>query len=185
MTMTTKRSLPKYFTLDELRIILSDSAKDFDYDSWFLCFILARTGARISELLKVKLSDIDFSAKTIKFETLKREHHVRYVPVKAEVLAAIGERIARRSLYKNDYLFKIARKTAYNRVKKLCEYAGLGDERAHPHTFRHTYAIINLAQGVPVTVVQEWLGHANILNTLIYTRILAQHSKQFAENIQW
>jgi integrase/recombinase XerC len=63
--------------------------------------------------------------------------------------------------------------------------AEIEKERSHPHSFRHTYAIVNLAQGVPVTVVQEWLGHANILNTLIYTRILAQHSKGFAEQVQW
>lgn len=193
VAVSQKQNTIKYFTLDELRQILSLVNKEYDYVSWFLCLALSRTGARISELLQVKVSDIDFTAKVIKVITLKRRQKgdkkannpLRYIPIQSDFVGAIGEWIARQELSKNDYLFTFGRKMAHIRIKKLCKAAYMDEERSHPHTFRHSYAIVNLIQGVPVTVLAEWLGHANILNTLIYTRIIAQHSQGFAEQVQW
>lgn len=178
--------VPKYFTLDEVRQILNPIQKQENYKPWFFFFFLVRTGARVSEALKVRVSDIDFSNKVIQIQTMKRPGNpVRSVPIKDDFVGAIGEYIAREGLLRESRLFKFHRVTAYLYVRNLCHAAGITDDRAHPHTCRHTFAIVNLAQGVPVTVVQEWLGHANILNTLIYTRILAQHSRGFAEQVNW
>lgn len=85
------RKIPKYITLDETRLLLSSRLKETDYVSWFLCLMLLRTGARVSELLSVRLGDVDYNNRTIRIVTAKRETHERFVPVQADVLASIGE----------------------------------------------------------------------------------------------
>ncbi len=164
--------------------------------SWFLCLMLLRTGARISELLAVCLGDVDYNNQTIRFVTQKRESHERFVPVQTDVLAAIGEWItlqaqSGRTITRKDRLFSFGRIMAFLRVREAFKLTGIektdgkGKSNAHPHTLRHTFAVVNLAQGVPVTVLAEWLGHASIQNTLIYTRILAHHSRHWVEQVRW
>lgn len=190
------RKIPKYITLDESRALLSDRLKDNNYISWFLCLMLLRTGARVSELLAVRLGDVDYNNRTIRIVTKKRQSHERFVPVQTDVLAAVGEWItiqaqSGRTITRNDRLFNFGRTMAFLRVKEAFRVAKIekdddkGKSNAHPHTLRHSYAIVNLAQGVPITTVSEWLGHSSIQNTLVYTKIIAQHSRHWAEQVQW
>ena len=76
------------------------------------------------------------------------------------------------SLFDNDLIFPYSRVTAFRRVKKACALAGLDDDRAHPSTFRHSFAIHLLRNGVPVTMVQRLLGHSSIENTAIYLAVV-------------
>jgi site-specific recombinase XerD len=133
---------------------------------------------------------------TIRIITEKRQSHDRFVPVQADVLAAIGEWIstqaqAGRTIACKDRLFAFGRTMAFLRVREAFQSTGIGktddkgESNAHPHTLRHTFAVISLAQGVPIIVLAEWLGHASIQNTLIYTKIIAQHSRHWAGQVQW
>jgi len=196
MARMSFRKIPKYLTLDEARSLVSPLLKEADYVSWFLCLLLLRTGARISELLSVHLGDVDFNNRTMRIITEKRTSHERFVPVQDDVLAAIGEWItlqaqAGQAITRRDRLFSFGRTTAFLRVREAFHITGIakaadkGRSNAHPHTLRHSFAVINLAQGVPITVLAEWLGHASIQNTLIYTKIIAQHSRHWAEQVRW
>ena len=80
-------------------------------------------------------------------------------------------------------MFDFQRNHAHRLVRKACELAGIDDERAHPHTFRHSYAIVCLTNGVPITTVRRWMGHRDLMSTLIYTEILAQDSKHFIDQV--
>lgn len=196
LARVTSRKIPKYLTLDEARSLVSPLLKDDNYISWFLCLLLLRTGARISELLSIRLGDVDYNNRTIRIITEKRQSHERFIPVQTDVLAAVGEWItlqaqSNRTITRKDRLFNFGRTMAFLRVREAFKNANIekkddkGKSNAHPHTLRHTFAVINLAQGVPITVLAEWLGHASIQNTLIYTKIIAQHSKHWAEKVQW
>ena len=71
-------------------------------------------------------------------------------------------------------------------LREVCLYlSGIDDERAHPHTWRHTFAVNCIIQGVPVTVLREWLGHRDITKTLIYTQILAQDTRTFMDGVRF
>lgn len=126
--------LPKYLTLDEARTLVSPRLKDENYVSWFLCFMLLRTGARISELPSVRLGGIDFNNVTVRIITEKRESHERFVPVQADVLAAIGEWItlqahAGRIINRRDKLFSFGRTTAFLRVREAFHITGIEKRR--------------------------------------------------------
>lgn len=177
--------LPKYFTNNEVRMILCDGLHDKRYNAYFLCLFLWRTGCRISEALKVTVADLDMMNKVVRIHTLKRKNHVRFVPLQTEFIGEIAIWINQHQLGRADKLFPIDRKTGYNWVSAACENAYAGDERNHPHTLRHSFAVNCLTQGVPITTVQNWLGHADLGKTLIYTQLVAADTRVFMEGVRF
>ncbi len=178
------KSLPKYFTSDEARRIL-DNLKEQDYDCFFLSLFLWNTGLRISEALSVTVADIDLIGKALRVTTLKRKGHIRVLPLQNGFIGELALWINVKGLKRDDSLFQMSRKTAYNYIKYSCNLSGIEDERCHPHTWRHTFAVNCIIQGVPVTVLREWLGHRDITKTLIYTQILAQDTKVFMDGVRF
>jgi integrase len=185
LSQALSKPLPKYFNQDEIRSILSEELRQEDYCSWFLCLFLWNTGLRVSEALSVKVEDIDLMGRVLTVRTLKRQNHIRVIPLQNGFVGEISLWINQQTLKRKDFLFSFNRITAFNKVRKACRLAGLNDDRDHPHTFRHSFAINCIVQSVPVTVLREWLGHRDITKTLIYTQILAQDSRVFMENVRF
>ena len=185
LAIAMNRSLPKYFTKDEIRMILSDRLKQYEPKAYLLTLFLWRTGLRISEALSVKVSDIDFTNKLITVNTLKRNNHVRIIPLQSDLLGELAVYITTNSITRTQLLFDITRKTGYNWIQLACLSANYNDERCHPHTLRHSYAVNLISQGVPITVVQDLLGHADITKTLIYTKLLGSDVRAFMEHVSF
>lgn len=177
--------LPKYYNGNEVRMVLSDSLREKHYNAYFLCLFLWRVGCRISEALNVSVADLDLVNKVVRICTLKRKNHVRFVPLQTEFIGEIAIWINQHYLARADKLFNIDRKTGYNWVAFACKNAFPSDERNHPHTFRHSFAVNCLTQGVPITTVQNWLGHADLGKTLIYTQLIAADTRVFMDNIRF
>lgn len=185
LSRTFSRTLPKYFTAEEVNLILTDSLKEKKYKAYFLCLFLWNTGVRVSEALSVRVKDINLMGRTMRVDTLKRNNHERVIPLQTGFVGEIALWINQNGLKRDDRLFDFSRRTAFNLVRSACSQAGISDDRCHPHTFRHSFAVNCLLQGVPITVLQEWLGHRDISKTLIYTKILAHDSRQFIEGVKF
>jgi site-specific recombinase XerD len=179
------KPLPKYFSQDEVQQLLCEELRRADYTAWFMCLFLWNTGMRVSEALSVRVADIDLRARALKVKTLKRRDHTRVIPLQNSFVGEVSIWINEKALKRKGKLFSFNRVTAFNKTKKACEFARLNDERGHPHTFRHSFAVNCIMHGVPITVLREWLGHRDITKTLIYTQILAQDSREFMENVRF
>ncbi|MCG2722288.1 MAG: site-specific integrase [Thermodesulfovibrionales bacterium] len=185
ISMAFHRPVPKYFSNEEIQRILSEELRGHHYKQFFFCLFLWNTGVRVSEALSVRLEDIDLMGKVLRVSTLKREGHTRAIPLQNGFLGELALWINQKQLKRGDRLFLFNRKTAYNHVHQACTVAGIQDERCHPHTFRHSFAVNCILHGVPVTVLREWLGHRDITKTLIYTQILAHDSRVFMEQVRF
>jgi integrase len=185
--ITFAKELPPYFTKPEVDQILANLWQKQKLRDYLLVLLLWQTGARISELLSVKVSDIDFFNATIKLQTLKRKIRTeRVLPLKSQTLGILALYINQCGLQREDRIFKISRQQAFRIVKKAVLEVFPGDtKRAHPHVFRHSFAIYALSSGIPITVVRSWLGHRNIISTLIYTQALAQDTRRFFELLEF
>jgi integrase len=185
--ITFAKELPPYFTKPEVDQILANLWQKQKLRDYLLVLLLWQTGARISELLSVKVSDIDFFNATIKLQTLKRKIRTeRVLPLKPQTLGIIALYINQFGLQRDDRIFKISRQQAFRIVKKAVLEVFPGDtKRAHPHVFRHSFAIYALSSGIPITVVRSWLGHRNIISTLVYTQALAQDTRRFFELLEF
>jgi integrase/recombinase XerC len=187
LAITLAKELPLYFTKPEVDQILSTLWQKQKLRDYLLVLLLWQTGARISELLSVKVSDIDFFNATIRLPTLKRKIRTeRVIPVKPQTLGLFALYINQFGLQRDDKIFNISRQQAFRIVKKAVLEVFPGDtKRAHPHVLRHSFAVYALSQGVPITVVRSWLGHRNITSTLVYTQALAQDTRKFFELLEF
>ena len=95
-------------------------------------------------------------ARAMRRRTLKRKDgHIRTLPLQPSFMGELAICINQKQLKRSDRIFGVTRRTAHTWVKKACHLAGIVDERGHPHTLRHAFAINCLLQEVPITVLKE------------------------------
>lgn len=166
---------PKYLKPEQIHAIISNAQKD-RYKTLFL--LLWSTGARISEALALKVEDVDWGMKQIRFITEKRRGKAeRLVPVGTELLGQLATYIQTAKLGSQDRLFKMTPVAVHKELKLICRKAGLPGW-IHAHTFRHSFAINCLTQGVTINTVKELMGHANVETTMIYLKIFQPDIKE-------
>ena len=140
--------------------------------------VMYSSGLRITELLNLKLKQINFERGMVKI--VGKGNKERIVPIGDYALEYLYKYIndgRRKNMNKNsDYLFlnrygePVSRVYFFLQVKKYAKQAGIEVEIS-PHTLRHCFATHMLENGAELRAVQEMLGHTNIATTQIYTNI--------------
>lgn len=172
----------KYLTAEERDRFLSAAAADAIEVDLF-CQTLALTGCRLSEALALRVEHIDVAVGVVTFETLKRRSlspiH-RQVPVPRHLLIALVD-LGRR--HPTGRLWTWHRQTAWRRVSVVMTASGVTGPQAISRGLRHGFAIHALQNGVPLNLVQKWLGHAHISTTAIYANATGPEERAFAERL--
>lgn len=176
------QNLPKYLNNDQVSGLLSAPDKNTpagSRDSAMLEFLYA-TGLRVSELCKVRVSDVELNLGYVRVLGKGNKH--RLVPVGASALSAVADYLAsgRPALLKrrsSPYLFVTSRGGAMTRQAfwKLLRRHGINAGISHdltPHVLRHTFATHLLEGGADLRSVQTMLGHADISTTQVYTHVM-------------
>jgi len=144
-----------------------------------------RTGIRVSELIGIKVSDIDFEGRAIliKIQKQRRDGKTverrRLVPIDQGTLDMVKEYFEWRKQfpYKGDLLFPITRQRVDQIYWKLGRRAGIkeiGDpavskhRKLHPHHLRHSFAIHCIKRGMSIERLQKILGHQSPTTTSVY-----------------
>ena len=153
--------------------------------------LLYATGLRVSELVALRLTDVNLNAGYL-LTTGKGEKE-RLVPVGLAARSALEEYLAhaRSALARNrdnHYLFlsrlgdRMTRQAFWNIIKKRAFEAGI---RANisPHTLRHSFATHLLENGADLRSVQMMLGHADLSTTQIYTHITRERLKRLHQEL--
>ena len=128
------------------------------------------TGMRLSELLNISTSDIDFNNSQIK--VLGKRSKERLIPLTYNLLEDLRSYIKRFNL--NQYLFvdeknnKLYSKKIYRLVNKYISKVSSLKKRS-PHVLRHSFATHMLNNGADINAIKEILGHVNLSATQIYT----------------
>jgi integrase len=174
--------LPKYFTRDEIARLLLACDRPRDR---LILRTMWETGVRVSELLSLTSSSIDFAGEALRVVTLKRHGHMRAVPIRPALLGELARHIAAGGIAADRRLFGITRQRVHQIVRRAAGIAGLPADRAHPHTIRHSFAIACVLARVPVLVLAEWLGHASLSATLVYTKILCADSRRYLGDVDF
>jgi site-specific recombinase XerD len=150
----------------------------------FLMLLLYHTGARVQELLDIRLRDIH-QGKSPTITLHGKGSKVRSVPLRDTTALHLKEYLKLfhpdESMISKQYLFFTKRDGAKKRmtednVRRLVRKYGAQAQLAcleipdnvHPHLFRHSRAMHLYQNGVDLTLVSQWLGHKNLETTLIY-----------------
>ena len=148
---------------------------------------LAWTGARVSEVLALTPRAFQIERSLIAIETLKRRRWcVREVPVPPELMHALAQHFTLAEAQRDQNrsgarLWPMSRVTAWRIVKTVMRAAGVTGPSACPKGLRHAFGVGALQAGVPITLVQRWLGHARLSTTAIYVDASGPEEAAFAQ----
>ena len=178
-TPKQEKYLPISMSEDEVERLLSspNSNRIIERRDKAMIEILYATGMRISELVNLKLTDVDFNRSVLKvFGKGSKERLVPYGEKAAEALD-IYLRDRKRSDSKNVFLSnrgsQITRGAFWQRIKIYIKLENLKSSIS-PHTLRHAFATHLLNRGADLRSVQILLGHSDLSTTQIYTHIAKQ-----------
>ena len=174
--------LPDTLSFEDVNRLIAVIKNDTDLGRRNHCMVevLYGCGLRVSELIDLKISNINFKESYLKVEG--KGDKSRFVPMASFTSKLIKDYIRDiRSKYKinkkcEDILFLNSRGSAMSRVivfiiiKELTEKAGI-NKKISPHTFRHSFATHLLQNGADLRYIQEMLGHSSITTTEIYTHL--------------
>ncbi len=172
-------TLPKFLEYADIEKLLDSLTLDTPYETRNKAMFetLYATGVRVSELMKIKISNYNSLESIIKIEG--KGNKERIVILNESARNAIEEYIAsaRNKLTKHDtcYLFlnshgnALSRQGFYRILKMKANLVGI--ESISPHQFRHSIATHMIENGADLRSVQELLGHSDISTTEIYTHL--------------
>ncbi len=185
------KKLPKYLTMDEINKLLDiDLKKPIDYRNKAMLEVLYATGMRISELLDLKLSNIDFDEDIVK--VMGKGSKERIIPLSDVTIKYLKEYIDEQRSFilktrQSDYLFvnyngsRMSRQGFFKILKELAQKCNITKEIS-PHIIRHSFATHLLNNGADLRVIQELLGHENITTTEIYSHVSNEKIKEDYQN---
>ncbi len=177
-----EKKLPKFIYYNDLLEIINESSKDKDgVRDRLIIEMLYATGVRVSELINIKINDIDFNnRRIIVLGKGNKERIVYYGEYAEEVLKEYMKTHERKN---HNYLFVNSRggKLTDRGVRYIIDnIMSKLSVKTHvtPHVLRHTFATDMLNNGCDIKVVQELLGHSSLKATEIYTHVTNEHLKK-------
>ena len=185
------KTIPSVLSKEEVDILLNiDLIDKFSYRNKAMIELMYATGLRVSELVNLKLNDIDLQISILK--TMGKGNKERQIPIGeyATSIVTLYLHKARPLFLKHrhsEYLFitnqgtKMTRGQFYRLLHVIAKKRGITTPFS-PHTLRHSFASHLLDNGADLRSIQEMLGHSNISSTQIYTHVSKESLKRDYKN---
>ncbi len=180
-----EKKIPDVLTREEVKKLFQVAIND---KSKLMISMLYACGFRVSELVNLKIKDLQFEEKTGHVKSGKGKKD-RMFNIPGFLFEEIKERAEKQKEFNKEYLFtspvtgtKLTTRNIQKIVEKLAEKAGIKKE-VHPHTLRHSFATHLLESGTDIRKIQELLGHADLSTTQIYTHISTEELKKIKSPI--
>jgi Site-specific recombinase XerD len=168
------KRLPKFITYDELNRLLENAD---NYRDKLIIKFLFYTGVRVSELIKIKKSDIIFEEGFVK--VYGKGGKERIVPIPKELLNELKDYINK---INTENIFPLSSRQVERIIKNIAKKAGI-NKKVTPHVLRHSLATTLLSKGVDIRYIQEILGHSSLNITQIYTHVVPNQLKEIYQKI--
>ena len=175
------KRLPKVMTVEEINAILNQNLTEIQS---VILELLYGCGLRVSELVNLKVSDIDIKSKYL--QCIGKGSKERIVPLGKKAVSALNKFLPKRDFSVKKYNLKTKNLLINNEGRQLTRqdvYTFISEQgkKIHkhisPHTLRHSFATHLLENGADLRVVQELLGHSNVSTTQLYTHISKKRLK--------
>ena len=169
----SKKRLPVFIEEDQIASLLNEVQFEEGFvgqRNKLIIELFYVTGIRLSELINIKISDVDFNNQSIK--VLGKRNKERIIPLSSNVVNDLNIFIENNQ--QNKYLFtnlegeKLYNKLVYRLVNKYIGEISSVNKKS-PHILRHTFATHMLNNGADINAIKELLGHANLSATQVYT----------------
>lgn len=181
LSLYTAAGQRKYLSADERRRFLDAALTCSRRDQGVLGATIALTGCRISEALALTPLSFDAAEGFVAIRCLKKRSKsavIRQVPVPSWLIEAVH---GLGTPSPTSRIWQFSRCRAWQLVKMTMGVAGIG---SGPHAtakgLRHGFGLHAVRCGVPVNLVQRWLGHARLETTAIYLQAMGHEEREIA-----
>ena len=186
-----KKTLPKVLSMEEIDRLLDIPLTDpYSYRNKAMLELMYATGLRVSELMNLKIHDVDLSMAYVR--TVGKGGKERVIPIGDIALEALKSYMEEYrslllkgkvtdALFLNNHGVGMTRQGFFKILKKLAKEKNIKTPFS-PHTLRHSFATHLLNNGADLRSIQELLGHSDISTTQIYTHISNQRLKENYQN---
>ena len=183
------KKIPTILSVEEIDLILDsiDLGKANGIRNKSIISLLYSCGLRVSELVKLNLTNIHFEDDIIR--VIGKGDKERLIPIGLNAknyllmyLENIRPQLSRKANSKGIIFLsnrgkELSRKTIWNLINSVTSLSSI-KKKISPHTFRHSFATHLLEGGADLRIVQELLGHTNISTTQIYTHLDKSYLKE-------
>jgi len=169
----SKKRLPVFIEEDQIESLLNEVRFEEGFigeRNKLIIELFYVTGIRLSELINIKISDIDFQNQSIK--VLGKRNKERLIPLSSSMVGELRSFIEKNQ--QNQFLFtnldgkRLYTKLVYRLVNKYIGEISSVNKKS-PHILRHTFATHMLNNGADINAIKELLGHATLSATQVYT----------------
>lgn len=179
-----EKRLPKRIHDDEIQTLfqLMDKSKPLTFRNYIMLDILYSCGLRASELVSLKIKDVDISERS--FKIFGKGQKIRYVPFTSTIAKHLSQYLTHERAQvlihtgqeQSPYVFlsRLGKKMTVRNLEKMVQqviYQSGETYQLHPHMLRHAFASTLLSHGADLRSVQELLGHEQLTSTQIYTHL--------------
>lgn len=188
-----------YLNAEERQRFIDTADLQVDHIRAF-CLTLLYTGCRLSEARELTTQSLQGAEQRLAIRSLKKsdQHHIREIPVPVALCQSLLQLAAHSAQsnpehtdqnQNNEWLWQSAtgaqvdRITAYRWIKMVMSEANVTGPQARPKGLRHAYAIHAIGCGIPLNMVQKWMGHADIKTTAIYANAVGVEELELAERM--
>lgn len=150
--------------------------------------LLKETGARVTEALRIKWTDVDLVKGTVSINSPEKHSLPRILKISPTLIGMLNT-LPRESEYIINRCRNTVESTYQLQRNRLARKLGTPrPKQIHLHTFRHFFATMLYAETLKILQVQQALGHKSLLNTQIYTHLVNfdsdEYNVQVAENLE-
>ena len=182
-----KKRLPKTISVEEINKLLTMATNTGGPKSsrdHAMLKLLYVSGMRVTELVSLDVSDLDFEQETVRVSGKKSGISERFIPITDDAGEALKQYVERSrkqlirhkedpALFLNHRGQRLTRQGAWLIIKRYVQAVGISD-KVTPHTLRHSFAAHRLSEGKSLQDIQKLLGHANISTTQIYAHLTTE-----------
>lgn len=179
------RSLENVISMEEYRRMASYAKESGRIKYYYIIKSLVFTGIRISELAFLTVESLGQGRFTVGNKGRTREV---YVPARlAEELSEFcrAEQIQTGVIFKGNGQSPISRIAVYQMLLRLADMTGVEKQKAHPHSFRHLFALTYMKKYGDLTELADILGHSSLETTRIYTTTTAEEKRRKLDGLEF
>ncbi|MCM1561470.1 MAG: tyrosine-type recombinase/integrase [Butyrivibrio sp.] len=171
-------------TLEEYENLLDCLRQDGNERGYWMIKFLTKTGARVSEFIRLTKDGLDTG-----YCEMWTKGKIRriYIPnTLIEESRGYFDKQESEYLFTNRFGEQMTARGVSQNIKNWAKKYGIRDEVAHPHSFRHLYAIEFLKHNSNISLLADLMGHSSVNTTSIYLKLSREEQmRQFNEASNW